>query len=120
MTDHSDSHDSSSEHSEHDNTHKHCETTDDRPDNRPSNKNPPTDRLEEYLIPLETTTPATDRSSIASLRPVFESATVIGLGEATHGTREFFDCKHRLLRYLITELDLRLIGFESVYATTVE
>ncbi|MFO7979615.1 MAG: erythromycin esterase family protein [Candidatus Aminicenantes bacterium] len=46
------------------------------------------------------------------LDPVFSQAQVIGLGEATHGTREFFELKQRLLRYLVENHNVRALGFE--------
>lgn len=44
---------------------------------------------------------------------------VIGLGEASHGTREFFTVKGRLVRHLVEEHDLRLIGLETDFAATL-
>lgn len=40
------------------------------------------------------------------------SRSVIGLGEATHGTRESFQLKHRLLRLLAEHGGLRTVAFE--------
>jgi erythromycin esterase len=50
--------------------------------------------------------------SFAKLDPLFRRARIIGLGEATHGTREFFELKHRLLRYLVEHHRVRALGFE--------
>lgn len=77
------------------------------------------ERLNSCIVPLGATTPTADQTTLQPLQDRFDAARVIGLGEATHGTREFFECKHRLLRYLITELDLRRIGFETTYAETI-
>jgi erythromycin esterase-like protein len=38
---------------------------------------------------------------------------ILGLGEASHGTHEFFIQKKRIIQYLITNLNYKLIGFES-------
>jgi len=38
---------------------------------------------------------------------------IFGLGEATHGTREFFIQKSQIIQYLITHLNYKLLGFES-------
>jgi erythromycin esterase len=44
---------------------------------------------------------------------------VIGLGEAAHGTREFFRLKHRLIRYLVERQEVRLFGLEANFAETL-
>ena len=40
-------------------------------------------------------------------------ARVVGLGESTHGTREFFQAKHRLLAYLVRERGFRVFAIEA-------
>jgi erythromycin esterase len=40
---------------------------------------------------------------------------VVGLGEATHGTREFFQFKHRLFEYLAVEKGFRAFILEAGY-----
>lgn len=52
----------------------------------------------------------------ADLRRVTDivgAARVVGLGESTHGTREFFQVKHRLLEYLVHELGFRVFAIEA-------
>src|SRR6056297_1662428 len=38
----------------------------------------------------------------------FGDTSVIGLGEATHGTKEFFQLKHRLIKYFIKNHGFRI------------
>lgn len=71
------------------------------------------DVLREYAVPLDTTDPAADFDDLAPLHDRLADARIVGLGEATHGTCEFFRLKHRLLRYLVAELDVRVVGFEA-------
>jgi erythromycin esterase len=40
-------------------------------------------------------------------------AAIVALGEGTHGTREFFRLKHRLLRHLVTEAGVRTFAMEA-------
>jgi erythromycin esterase len=40
-------------------------------------------------------------------------AGVVGVGEATHGTREFFQLKHRLFEYLATRRGFTTFAFEA-------
>lgn len=37
---------------------------------------------------------------------------MVGLGEATHGTREFFEMKHRIFQYLVENHDFKAFLFE--------
>jgi erythromycin esterase-like protein len=57
-----------------------------------------------------------DGEDDTDLRPIAEilkDKTVIGLGEGTHGTREFYLYKARLIKYLILHQNLKLVLFES-------
>ncbi len=38
---------------------------------------------------------------------------VVGLGEATHGSREFFTLKHRLVEYLVTQQQFTVFALEA-------
>lgn len=70
--------------------------------------------LREATIPLETTDPAAGTG--ADLAPVADrmaDAAVVGLGETTHGTREFFQLKHRLLRELVVEHGVQAFAMEA-------
>lgn len=44
---------------------------------------------------------------------VVGDARVVGLGEGTHGTREFFQLKHRLIEYLVEKKGFRAVAFEA-------
>lgn len=46
------------------------------------------------------------------LKQILGNVRVIGLGEATHGSREFFQVKHRLLEFLVREMGFTLFGME--------
>ncbi|MEO0732860.1 MAG: erythromycin esterase family protein, partial [Bacteroidota bacterium] len=58
------------------------------------------------------TTPLSDLSAFDYLA----DAQVTGLGEATHGTHEFFTFKHELFRYLVEEHGYRALVFEIDFA----
>ena len=40
-------------------------------------------------------------------------ARAVGLGEATHGTREIFQLKHRMLEYLVSEMGFNVLAIET-------
>ncbi|MFI8404651.1 erythromycin esterase family protein [Streptomyces sp. NPDC085463] len=67
--------------------------------------------------PLRTTEP---RSGPADLRPfgrMVGDARVVGLGEATHSSHEFFTAKHRVFRYLVEEKGFRAFALEAPWST---
>lgn len=47
------------------------------------------------------------------LRQVVGNARVVALGEATHGTREFFQLKHRMLEFLVSEMGFTAFAIEA-------
>ena len=52
-------------------------------------------------------------SDMQPLRGVIGNARIVSLGEATHGTREFFQLKHRLLEFLATEMGFTIFSIEA-------
>lgn len=75
--------------------------------------------LAEAVTPLETTGPTSDSDDIRALGDQLADRRVVGLGEATHGTREFFELKHRIVRHLVTEHGFRLFGIEASFGETL-
>ena len=59
--------------------------------------------LKGHLVPFATDDLAAARDDLRPLLPLVGNATVVGLGEATHGTREHFRMKHRLTELLVRE-----------------
>ncbi|MFJ4953664.1 erythromycin esterase family protein [Streptomyces sp. NPDC088760] len=47
------------------------------------------------------------------LREVLGDVRVLGMGEATHGTSEFFRLKHLLLRFLVEEMGFTALAMEA-------
>jgi len=43
-------------------------------------------------------------------------ARIVSLGEATHGSREFFQMKHRVLEFLVEEMGFTTFGIEAPWA----
>lgn len=46
------------------------------------------------------------------LSKILKERTLLGLGEASHGTQEFFYQKRRIIQYLVSQDSYRLIAFE--------
>lgn len=75
--------------------------------------------LKTNAIPLTTAEPAHGSADLEPLRPTIDKARIVSLGEATHGTREFFQLKHRIMEYCVAELGFTVIGFEADYGATL-
>ncbi|MHC4449612.1 MAG: erythromycin esterase family protein [Planctomycetota bacterium] len=50
---------------------------------------------------------------LAFLKKMIGDARIVSLGEATHGTREFFQMKHRLLEFLATQMGFSIFSIEA-------
>jgi erythromycin esterase len=73
--------------------------------------------LNELLFELPPGSPLGFPASVfASLDDMLAGARVVGLGEATHGTVEFFELKHRLFRHLVEVHGHRALGYEFNFA----
>jgi len=75
------------------------------------------DALSHHAIELDS-----DGSNAWDLGPVADAladATVIGMGESTHGTHEHFRLKADLFRRLVENHGLRLFGLEANYSETL-
>ncbi|GIG69559.1 erythromycin esterase family protein [Phytomonospora endophytica] len=57
--------------------------------------------------------PGTDLTDLKGLTDVLGGARIVGLGESTHGTAEFFRLKHRLVEYLVTEHGCTVFAMEA-------
>jgi len=72
------------------------------------------DWLRDAAIPFELLAPkdVDDFADLESLRQIVGDARIVGLGEATHGTSEFFTLKHRMLRFLVLEMGFDALAME--------
>jgi len=75
--------------------------------------------LKANALPITSAEPGTDFKDLDQLRPLIADARVVSLGEATHGTREFFQLKHRMIEYCVSQLGFTMIGFEAQYGSTL-
>ena len=69
--------------------------------------------LKKNVMLLATDSPGSDFSDLDRLKPLFENAEIIGLGEATHGTREFFRMKHRIIEWIAQKQDTVIFAIEA-------
>jgi erythromycin esterase len=70
------------------------------------------DRLNEAIRPLPPGSPREYENQLLEGLLPWEEYSVIGLGEATHGTMDFFELKQRLFRFLAEEHGCRILAYE--------
>jgi erythromycin esterase len=71
------------------------------------------DWLRTHAVPLKTVDPEHGFEDLAPLAASIGDARIVGLGEATHGTHEFFRLKHRLLEWLVAERGFNVFALEA-------
>ena len=71
--------------------------------------------LATVAAPLATTLPEADLADLAPLSGMVGAARIVGMGEGTHGTREFFQLKHRVLEYLVREMGFTHFAIEATW-----
>jgi erythromycin esterase len=69
--------------------------------------------LKKYAVPLESVEPAHGFSDLGPFGMAVGGARIVALGEASHGTREFLQAKHRLLQYLVKEKGFTVFAKEA-------
>jgi erythromycin esterase len=69
--------------------------------------------MKQAALPLRTVEAGHGFEDLRPLAKVLQGVQVVALGEATHGTREFFQLKHRMLEFLATELGYTVFAIEA-------
>ena len=77
----------------------------------------PTDKqiqwIRENATSIETVEAERGFADLARLKEVIGGARIVSLGESTHGSREIFQMKHRLMRYLAEEKQFTVFAIEA-------
>jgi erythromycin esterase len=71
------------------------------------------DWLRTSVIPFDSAEAGRGFEDLRPLKPVIGDARIVSLGEGTHGTREFFQMKHRLTEFLAAEMGFTLFAIEA-------
>ena len=72
-----------------------------------------TENWQSTIHELRSVTDLEDFSDLQALKDIFQGVKYVGLGESTHGTREFFQHKHRLLAFLVKEMGFSVFSIEA-------
>ncbi|WP_236725182.1 erythromycin esterase family protein [Amycolatopsis orientalis] len=80
----------------------------------------PVRSLDRAAHPLRSTEPGRNTADLRALGGMIGDAKVVGLGEATHGSHEFFTMKERVFRYLVEEKGFRAFALELSWSAGLE
>ncbi len=69
--------------------------------------------LKGNAIALRTVETGNGFDDMQPLKKIVGNARLVSLGEATHGAREFFQLKHRMLEFLASEMGFTVFGIEG-------
>src|SRR6185503_1657226 len=82
----------------------------------PSREPPPAEvvaYIGKHGLPLGSAEAGKGWGDLAPVGELVGRARIVALGEATHGTREFFQLKHRLLEYLVARQGFTVFAIEA-------
>lgn len=77
----------------------------------------PVPAIERAAHPLRSTDPGGSTKDLRPMGRMVGGASVVGLGEATHGSHEFFTMKDRVFRYLVEEKGFTTFAQEVSWTT---
>ena len=67
----------------------------------------------EHAIPIETVEAGNGFVDLQPLKKLIGDARIVSLGESTHGSREIYQMKHRLVEFLATEMGFPIFSIEA-------
>lgn len=76
--------------------------------------------LERAAHPLASTEPGGNTADLRPLASMIGDAKVVGLGEATHGSHEFFTMKERVFRYLVEKKGFTTFSLEMSWSSGLQ
>jgi erythromycin esterase len=74
--------------------------------------------LRQHALALKDVAECVDTDDLQPLQRLLRGVRVVGLGETTHGTKEFFQVRHRLSRFLIEAMGFNVLAIEGSFAAT--
>ena len=78
------------------------------------------DWVKANAIPISTVTAESGLDDLEPVAALVGDAKILALGEATHGTSEFFKMKHRMLEYLVKKQGFTVFAIEGSWASAFE
>ncbi|UIO42471.1 erythromycin esterase family protein [Brevibacillus brevis] len=80
----------------------------------------PKEWLELNSFQLNSAEPGTDLKDIEPLRQMIGSASIVGLGEGNHGSREIYTMKHRFVEFLVMEMGFTTLVLEENWGNALK
>lgn len=71
------------------------------------------DWIRSHAVPLKTPEAGNGFDDMRPLQALIGEARIVSLGEATHGSREFFQLKHRMLEFMASEMGFNIFSIEA-------
>lgn len=71
--------------------------------------------IESHAVPFNGSHLSLPHDDIEFVRDLVGDARIVSLGENTHGTRDFFEMKARILRFLVEEMDFDAFAIEATW-----
>jgi erythromycin esterase len=72
--------------------------------------------LQQNAVPVQRVEAGGGFADLQPLKTMLRDVKVLGLGETTHGTREFNQIKHRLLEFLVVEMGFTALAMEASFS----
>lgn len=69
--------------------------------------------LNDNSIKIKTVEAENGFEDLMPLKSILKDKRIVSLGEETHGTKEFFQMKHRMLEFLVKDMGFRYFAIEA-------
>src|SRR5262245_46534821 len=69
--------------------------------------------IRDHALSIRSVTAGSGFEDLQPLKKVIGDARIVSLGESTHGSREIFQMKHRLLEFLVAEMGFTIFSIEA-------
>lgn len=76
---------------------------------------PVSEALKKEMVPLKTVQAKNGFDDMEPLKEVLKDKQIVAMGEATHGTSDFFKMKHRMFEFLVEEMGFRVFAIEGEF-----
>lgn len=76
--------------------------------------------LSKQAIALKSVEAGHGFEDLQPLKKALAGVRIVGLGEATHGTHEFFQFKHRMVEFLVKEMGFTVLAMEVSYPAALD
>jgi erythromycin esterase len=76
-------------------------------------------KCNETVFPV-TPNKTNDLAELLPLEKLLAGKKIVGMGEATHGTREFFNMKAKMFKFLATRCGFRVFAIEATFSGTLK